>query len=191
MIPTVAQCFQLMDQYRMLENIRDHSVMVARVASHLAMGLNAAGRDISLDTVIAAGLLHDIAKTATLNTDERHDEKGREICLRHEFYEIADIVAEHVILRDGVAGACCAEKEIVYYADKRVKHDKVVSLDERLDYILRRYGRGDATLCRRIEENFRNSRLIEEKIFADLPYRPAAMAGLVNGRPVVINDITL
>ncbi|MFA4855017.1 MAG: HDIG domain-containing metalloprotein [archaeon] len=34
----------------------------------------------------------------------------------------------------------CWEEKIVYYADKRVNHDKIVSLDERFDYLLKRYG---------------------------------------------------
>jgi uncharacterized protein len=32
------------------------------------------------------------------------------------------------------------EREIVFYADKRVMHDRIVSLDERIDDLVDRYG---------------------------------------------------
>ena len=32
------------------------------------------------------------------------------------------------------------EREIVFYADKRVMHDRIVSLDERVADLVRRYG---------------------------------------------------
>ena len=34
-------------------------------------------------------------------------------------------------------------REIIYYADKRVRHEEIVSLDDRLEYILEHYGLGD------------------------------------------------
>ena len=36
MIPSVEQCFVLMERYDMLENIRAHSMVVERVASVIA-----------------------------------------------------------------------------------------------------------------------------------------------------------
>ena len=78
---------------------------------------------LSLELIVSGALLHDIAKTASLETELRHDELGREICLRHGLDELAEIVAEHVVLKDW-APEHCTEKEIVYYADKRVLHDR-------------------------------------------------------------------
>ena len=39
MIPTIVECFQLIDQYKMLPNIRAHSILVARVAWLIGKGL--------------------------------------------------------------------------------------------------------------------------------------------------------
>ena len=39
MIPSVQQCFDLMAKYEMLENIKAHSIMVERIASLMARGL--------------------------------------------------------------------------------------------------------------------------------------------------------
>lgn len=175
----------------MLGHIKDHSVMVARVAGLITKNMQEAGRDVSLDLAVTSALLHDIAKTASLTTNENHAAKGRDICLEHAFFEVADIVGEHVVLAQGVPSGCCSEKEIVYYADKRVLHDKVVSLDERLDYILEHYGQDDAHLCRLIEKNFMTCRLIEEKFFDILEFEPEELANLVNGHPLILEHLQL
>jgi len=191
MIPDVATCFQLMERYRMLPNIMDHSLVVGRVAGLIGLGLQRQGLDVSIELIVAGALLHDIAKTQCLGNGANHADQGRTICLGHGFTELADIVAEHVVLKDGVAARFCTEKEIVYYADKRVKHDQVVSLGERLDYILEQYGKGDDRLCRLIRENFDHSRQIEEKIFQHLNFGPAELGGLVNCHSLELGKIRL
>ncbi len=102
-----------------------------------------------------------------------------EICLAHRYTELASIVGEHVILKNGMPAAGLSEKEIVYYADKRVTHDAIVSLDERRAYIIERYGNNDERRHRAIERNFVICQQIEARIFADLPISPVAMAGAV------------
>ena len=178
-IPTVAECFQLMDTYRMLPNIRAHSVVVARIAAFLTKCLIDRGLHLSLDTVIAGALLHDIGKTACLNTPENHAAKGREICLAEQLDGIGDIVAEHVILKNYSPDMELSEKVIVYYADKRVNHDQVVSLEERLTYIIRQYGNGDRRLQKLIRTNFNRCVAIEKKIFSFLDFHPPEIIRLI------------
>lgn len=179
MVPSLKECLRLMDQYGMLPNIRAHSLMVGRVAAFLGRELARCGWKLSLPLVVSAALLHDIAKTAALGTDLRHADLGRDICRDHGFPELAEIVAEHVILKNGVPAERCAEKELVYYADKRVLHDEVVSLETRLDYILGRYGNGDHDLHRRIRSNFRQAHEIEALLFMDLPFAPQELGEMV------------
>ena len=176
MIPAPAECFRLMSRYAMLDNIRDHSIVVASIADFLATHLMAKGHGISQPLTVAGALLHDIGKTQCLDNDDDHAKVGRDICLAHRYEELAPIVAEHVILKNGVPSTGITEKEVVYYADKRVNHDRIVSLDERLAYILERYGNNDERRHRAIEKNFAVCKIIEEKIFAQLPCRPAEMA---------------
>lgn len=173
MIPSPAECFRLMDEYHMLGNIKAHSVMVAKVAEFLARGLIAKGAPLSAELTIAAALLHDIGKTPCLHTDLDHAVRGMEICRRHNFQELAAIVEEHVILKNGVPAAGVSEKEIVYYADKRINHDRIVSLDDRLLYILQRYGNNDAKRCQAIRRNFDICKTIEERLCAALALTPA------------------
>ena len=182
MIPTVAACFQLMDRYRMLDNIRDHSIIVARISTLLAEEANRAGLDLSLPLVVTAALLHDIGKTACLDNNRDHADLGRDICLEHGFEELAGIVAEHVHLRDNHLPVI-TESEIVFYADKRVTHDQVTSLDERLEYILERYGNNNPDRLAAIRENCRKWWDLEEAIFALLPFEPAEVGNLIDVDP--------
>lgn len=182
MIPTVAQCFRLMDEYRMLANIRDHSIIVARIAALLTEELQGNGRELSLPLVVAAALLHDIGKTACLDSDRDHAVYGREICLAHGFAELAEIVGGHVSFRDNSLGTF-SEYDIVFYADKRVTHEQVVSLDEREVYIIERYGRNDPHRLAIIREYCRSWRLVEARLFAPLGFEPVELAGLIDRDP--------
>jgi uncharacterized protein len=180
-IPDVKQCLGLMEQYHMLPNIREHSIVVARVAEIITHGLLEAGQNLSLEKVIAGALLHDIGKTACLDNDDDHAVKGFEICLAHNLNSIADIIAEHVILKTYSSDNEFSEKEIVYYADKRVNHDQVVSLDERLEYIIDRYGMNNEARCKAIKRNYSRCRDLEKRIFSLLVFEPEEMADLLIG----------
>ncbi|MEW6427656.1 MAG: HDIG domain-containing metalloprotein [Thermodesulfobacteriota bacterium] len=178
MIPSPEECLQLMTSYAMLDNIRAHSIMVARVADYLSEELQRRGAGISHRAVIAGALLHDIAKTECIRTGCDHASEGREICLRHGFVEIADIVGDHVVIRNGGA-APLGEREIVYYADKRVTHEAIVGLAQRRDYILARYGNDDPRRIAAIEKNFLRCQRMEREIFALLDIEPEQLAATV------------
>ena len=187
-IPGVNECLDLMEQYHMLPNIKDHSIVVTEVAGVITNGLIAAGYDLSLETVIAGALLHDIGKTACLDNDDDHAARGLEICLAHNLKTIADIVAEHVILKNYAPQNGFAEKEIVYYADKRVNHDKVVSLEERLDYILERYGMNNEVRCRAIKRNYARCQDLEKRMFSFLSFDPADISELLIAQQSIIDQ---
>ena len=179
-IPSESECLALMDRYKMLPHIRNHSIMVTWVANLLAENLNKAGHNLSLETVTAGGLLHDIGKSLCINTNKDHARKGMEICLQHDFTTIAPIVGGHVIIEDYSADKRLDERTVVYYADKRVNHDKVVSLDDRLAYVLERYGGNDPILHKAIRKNYVICREIEQRIFHDLDFEPADIIRLVS-----------
>ncbi len=179
MIPSIETCFQLMDHYGMLDHIKAHSVMVAKAARVISRGLEEAGLEISLEKITAGALLHDIGKTPSLNSGMDHEALGREICLQNHLEEIAGIVGQHVRLKADLPRHLYSEEEVVFYADKRVNHDRIVPLQERLDYIVRRYGRDQEWLCRRIRRNFRRCEGLETKLFSKLSFGPGALSGLV------------
>jgi putative nucleotidyltransferase with HDIG domain len=179
MIPSAKECLEFMNKYEMLENIKAHSIMVEKVANIIAKGLIDTGANLMLEKITAGALLHDIGKSLCLNTKEDHAAKGAEICVENQLYEIADIVGEHVILKNYDPEADISEKEIIYYADKRVNHDRVVSLEDRLEYLLERYGRHTADIMDRIRENMENCKDVERKLFEILRFKPEALADMV------------
>ncbi len=179
-IPSVEQCLEYMDRYKMLDNIRDHSHVVANVSEVLLDSLTQSGKATlplpDKKETIAGALLHDIAKTHCIKNGGNHAEKGEQICRELGYPEIGTIVAEHVVLSDfngdryrqGIFTA----KELVYYADKRVRHDKVVSLDERLEYIIERYGDANPLKEHHIRLNFEKILLFETCLFKFLDFEP-------------------
>lgn len=158
----------------MLDNIRDHSLLVGRCAVTLCDAL--ATNDIRLNRqlVLAGALLHDIAKTICLDGHCGHAEQGHAICLELGFDQVAEIVRQHVILDD--FDAPLSAISLVYYADKRVRHAEIVSLLERRLYIEERYGQDDPVYISRIQENFIKCLQVEERIFAPLPFGPDELA---------------
>ncbi|MCB2218523.1 MAG: HD domain-containing protein [Desulfobulbaceae bacterium] len=168
----------------MLDNIRQHSLLVARVAETLVRYLHAPDVETAdvagVELVIAGALLHDIAKTRCLDGSCRHAEEGQLICEEHGYPEIGRIVREHVILssfkpdryRNGIFPA----REIVYYADKRVRHDQIVSLQDRLDYIIERYSDHNPLIEQRIKDNFLTCQELEGYLFSFLPFSADRLA---------------
>ena len=179
-IPSIGQCLEFHNRFEMLDNIRAHSFVVARVAESLVDGLHRTGKSIgplpNKEEVIVGALLHDIAKTLCIKTDCRHAEIGRQICLELGYPEISEIVAEHVVLKkfsaDLYAQGIFGTKEIVFYADKRVRHDQVVSLAGRLEYILERYGDNNPTKEHLIRQNFNQTLDFEKYLFNFLDFLP-------------------
>jgi uncharacterized protein len=178
MIPSIEECFHLMDKYEMLENIKRHSIVVARVAYLIAENLRDKGLGISLSKVIAGALLHDIGKTQSLASGEDHCEVGIEICHQNYLEDLSEIVGQHVRLKNYKGNGDISEKEIIFYSDKRVNHDTIVSLEERLAYILARYGRNQKEIRRRIRENFALCRRVEGDIFKGLDFTPDSVSQL-------------
>jgi putative nucleotidyltransferase with HDIG domain len=137
-IPTQTQCEELMAEHSMLPNIVLHSRQVMRVS--LAITDNLKDRQsINRDIVIAAALLHDITKTRSLETKERHAVTGGALLRELGFGRVAGIVEQHVILRNLNLEGRLEEVEIVYYADKRVMHDKIVTIEDRVHDLIKRY----------------------------------------------------
>jgi putative nucleotidyltransferase with HDIG domain len=181
-IPGIDTCVALMDEYAMLPNIRCHSLVVARIAEVLSLQLNKKGGSSQAPDhalCINGALLHDIAKTPCLETGCDHAATGAKICQQHGYPEIAEIVAGHIILQDFAPARYqqghFQAQEIVYYADKRVRHDSIVSLAERLEYIIENYGKNDKRIQGLIRENFRRCEQLEKKLFRFFDFSPAQL----------------
>jgi putative nucleotidyltransferase with HDIG domain len=175
-----------MDQYAMLPNIRRHSLLVARIAELISGCLCEKlppGQAPEQNLCVSGALLHDIAKTPCLKEGCDHAATGAEICRRHGFPEIAEIVAGHIILQDfspeKYRQGLFQARDIVYYADKRVRHDAVVSLPERLEYILENYGGNDEYVQEGIRNNFTRCGQLEFFLFQFFDFIPEQLCSKV------------
>jgi uncharacterized protein len=161
-IPSPEECNELMIRYSMRPNIIAHSRQVMRVALAITDNLKE-GVTVNRELVRAAALLHDITKSRSLKTKESHDMSGGELLRSLGFPSIAGIVEQHVILYNFDPQGRLMEQEIIYYADKRVMHDRIVSLQERIEDLIARYGTGEE-VRKRIMQNGRQALFVEKKI---------------------------
>jgi putative nucleotidyltransferase with HDIG domain len=137
--PLKKECMTLMETYEMLPNIRAHSLKVCEISLIIAEAINDAGGSIDCQLITAGALLHDITKTQCLKTHENHAKTGERLLCSLGYPKTAKIVAEHIIPEENCGDL--TPSEIVAYADKRVLHDSVVSLDTRFNYLEETYGR--------------------------------------------------
>jgi len=162
-IPSEKKCLEIMQDYEMFANIVDHSNQVKRVA--LAIYDNLKNQSlVNKDLIIAAALLHDLAKTEAIkNKKARHDLLGGQMLRSLGYEEVALIVESHVFFLDFDPQADLNEKEITFYADKRVMHDQIVSIEERAADLVKRYGRNEEIIFN-INKNKNFTLELEKKI---------------------------
>lgn len=171
LIPQKDYCLKLLSRVDMPDHIRNHSKLVCEVALVLTDGLIAAGIDVNRKLVRASALLHDITKPRSFATGENHAQTGGQYLAKLGYPEVGEIVRQHVMLDQYFAAATPDEAEVVNYADKRVLHDKVVPLDERMTYILHRYAKTKARQDL-LKQLWEQTRLLEERLFAHLSFTP-------------------
>jgi putative nucleotidyltransferase with HDIG domain len=169
-IPSKFQCYRMMVKMAMLDNIVAHSIRVCQVAMLLTDKLNSNGGALDVELIRAAALLHDITKTRSLATRENHARTG-DLYLRGQGYPmVGKIVGQHVKISDFHPVSRPTAAEVVNYADKRVLHDKVVSLEERMAYIVERYCCSGELGHQRLDKLRQASQVIEDKLFATMPF---------------------
>lgn len=139
---SLQQIQELWDKYQVPKNIRQHSIKVTKLSLDLAQKIKNQGLSIDLDLIYNSGMLHDIAKFLCLQNDNRHPKEGARILKEHGLKKEAEIVLKHgldeIFEPDSLDSW---EAKIVYYADKRVVHDKITTLSEKFKYMKKRYAR--------------------------------------------------
>ena len=141
--PDDSRCFDLWDKYGMFPNVRAHSLMVACIATALAEKAAKLNFPVDVQSVRASALLHDLAKSWCIKHGGSHAMLGASWTLAETSnYGIAQGVMLHV----DWPWQLPEEKDIcklpffVMYADKRVKHAECVTIEDRYEDILVRYG---------------------------------------------------
>ena len=174
-IPPLHQCQHLLDLMAMPAHIQAHSRMVCDVALLLADGLLSAGLVVNRELVQASALLHDITKPRSFKTGENHAQTGGAYVSGLGYHEVGEIIRQHVVLDVYFEAETPSEAEVVNYADKRVLHDRIVPLDDRMNYIMHRYAKTSAQK-QRFMEILDDTLRLEQRIFDHLMFCPEHVA---------------
>lgn len=159
--PSDMDCFQLWDEHEMLPHIREHSLGVARVATHVAILAKAAGLDVDVQLTRASALLHDIAKTYTIRYGGNHCQLGGAWMQERTGNPLLAMgITHHVHWPWHVDVRAFFLPLAVIYGDKRVRHENLVTLDERFEDLYSRYGTTQYVRDR-LAESYNQSRQIE------------------------------
>lgn len=169
-IPDDAACEALLLRFGMPEHIRQHSRNVAMVATAVANAARKSGAPTADDTMVAAirasALLHDIAKAYTIAHGGNHGQIGAAWVAeltRHP--AIAQGVLHHVAWPGELDPAKFLLPLVVQYADKRVMHEHQVTVVERFEDLLTRYGH-TKDIRAKIRENMEHTLKLERKLSA-------------------------
>ncbi len=151
-----------------------HSEVVGRIAGVLAGGHREIGTDLDARAATLAGYLHDIGRTPLLAGDARdHAELSALVLAAEGLAELGELVRRHPVyaVLDPIRAPRTLEEKIVYVADRR-GGTSAVSLDERMDGVIRRRPE-HADSLRRAHPL---ARAIEVEVFAGLPFAPDELA---------------
>jgi hypothetical protein len=119
-----------------------------------------------------------------LKTGDNHAELGARMLAATVAEPVARIVAEHIYLDSSQIDGPICESLVVNYADKRVKHDKVVSIGERFEDLIERYAKSDVHAAM-LREKLDLYSALESNIFSHLtitPNDPQIMGLSINTR---------
>jgi len=158
-IPTSEECLKILKDNNVPDNIIAHSKAVCDFAMKVVDLLEKKGINVNRDLIAAGALLHDIKKLSPND----HVVEGCEFIKSLGFPEVALIVRKHGLahLENEVFVPKTWEEKIVFYSDKRVKGNKIVSVDERFEYIKKRYKKDD------VEKEIYFTQRIEKELMGD------------------------
>lgn len=128
----------------MPEHIRQHSLLVAIIAQDMALEAQHKGLFDCVQTVTASALLHDIAKLYSIKYGCNHAQLGGVWTLEETGNPaIAQGVLHHVFWPWELDPDTYFLPLTVIYADKRVQHDRIVSIGDRFEDLFERYAIND------------------------------------------------
>lgn len=170
-IPSDRDCFSYWDKYSLYPNIRKHCLLVTELATDIAQKASKKDWPINIQAIRAAALLHDLAKPYCLEYGGNHCQLGAAWVMQLTLNTaIAQGIIHHLYWPGKLDLVQHFLPLIVIYADKRVKHDKIVSVQQRFDDLFNRYGKSCEHI-ERIERSLAQIKNIEKLILENLDVR--------------------
>lgn len=167
-VPSREDCFRYWKQQAMFPQIQQHSLVVASVSMQIAEMARDKGLAVNSRAVEAAALLHDLAKTYSIQYGGSHSQIGGAWVLRLTGnLAIAQAVIHHVQWPGEIHLGKHLLPLIVLYVDKRVRHDCLVSLKDRFADLFERYGNTEQRR-RNMQKSLQQTQLIESQLSQEL-----------------------
>lgn len=127
-------CYELFKKYKTPSHVIAHCQAVSKTAYVIANELNKHEYHLDLDLIKYAGLIHDLARV-----EEHHEIICADILDNAGFHDEASIVRVHMRY-DFNAFEELNETDMVCLADRVVKEDRYVGIDERVQYLIDKKG---------------------------------------------------
>lgn len=131
--PDLEECRSILEIFQVPENIVSHCRKVAEVSAAIWRSLEPAGCELDACALRAAAMLHDIARQ-----EKNHARAGAKILQEMGYGKIGSIIGSHTDIEVDDQERII-ESEILYLADKLVKEDKVISLNQRFNSSFDKY----------------------------------------------------
>lgn len=154
---SMAGCMDILKEFNVSDNVINHGKKVAEVSCYLAFLLNKRGLNLDIDQIKSAGLLHDMAKGKP-----NHAKVGAEIIRLLGYKEISKIIGQHMNIHLS-KNKSIREVEIVYLADKLVKEDEIVVLDERYKRSMEKF-LDQPQILSSVKERFHKAKIIKDAV---------------------------
>jgi hypothetical protein len=201
LIPTIEQCHELFEQYKVPGTVQTHCQTVFKVATYLAEELKKKGYPINTTIIGPLALLHDFMKAVTLekldnppyNYNPSKEELEMHQKLREQYPDMSETKVTSFILQDKYPEfsqlfleldklthephpRVSEEAHFIHYVDWRVLGNKVVPIEQRMNYILERYGSWIKKRNLDWEQIKKEQLDYQQKIFKHLPIQPEELS---------------
>jgi|SRR3989338_7156991 len=135
------EALKLLEEYNGHNSLLiNHCKAVSSLAYDIAKKIKEKGIKVDIEKVRVAALLHDVGR---FNGTEGHDIEGGKLLRNKGKKELAEIIERHgsgfELSNDESHLPKTIEDKIVIYSDSRVDFDKVVTIEERIESLRRRY----------------------------------------------------
>ena len=156
--PSREECLALLKEYNTPAHVIKHCIKVTETALRIGRALNDKGCNLDLELIQGAGLMHDIARV-----EDKHWDIGAEIAFDLGYDQEAEIIKIHMFYNCDPSQDKINETDIICLADRMVKEDQYVGLDNRMQYILDKF-KGNQEAFERITERIKDNKAMIHKI---------------------------
>lgn len=122
------------DEYGTPMHVRRHCSAVAECAVKIGKALNEVGYKLDLELIEGAANVHDVARTAA-----DHEKVGAEFLVERGYEREARLVRGHMRHAFNPVDQI-DELDVLCMADRVVKEDEYVGIDERMAYLMQKPG---------------------------------------------------